>query len=107
MVHDRERMPRLKAALQGVPVGRDWDESKQLLALIWQQLQILVRVGWVGRIEGDPPKFVEYPTPKPNTGEPETAEAPRKPDERIMSYLDRFSPPKRHLKIVEGESESA
>jgi hypothetical protein len=108
VVHDLGRMPRTKAAVQGLPPGRPWDETHALMALQYTVSQALLRVAWIQasgyRVDGAPPDVKPYPMPQPKGAA--AAERPvsqaRKPDPRAMKYLNRFAPPDRrkHLTLV-------
>ncbi|MEU0236784.1 hypothetical protein ABZ234_03770 [Nocardiopsis sp. NPDC006198] len=100
VIHDLARMPRTRAVLAGRDPGRPWSETNDQLALLDSRIQALMRVMWVGgRLKGEPPEIHPYPVP---TAKDEKAQekASRRPDPRKQAYLERFAPPKRHLKLV-------
>ena len=100
VIHDMARMPRTRAALTGRDPGRPWNETNDQLALLDSRLQALMRVMWVGgRLKGEPPDIHPYPVPAAK-GEKAQERQSRRPDPRKQAYLERFAPPKRHLKLV-------
>ncbi|MFL1427131.1 MULTISPECIES: hypothetical protein [unclassified Nocardiopsis] len=101
VIHDMARMPRTRAALQGLDPGRPWGETNSQLALLDSRVQYLARILWVGlRLKDEPPAMRLYPVPTPEKDKAEPEQQTRKPDPRLQAYLDRFAPPKRHLKLV-------
>lgn len=100
VIHDMARMPRTKAAVQGLDPGRPWGELNEQIALLDARIQTLTRVAWVGlRLKDDPPAVQLYPVPTAK-GEKPQEQQKRRPDPRKQAYLERFAPPKRHLKLV-------
>lgn len=104
VIHDMARMPRTRAALRGLPPGRPWDEVNTQLEILDIRLQLLLSVMWVGgRLQGEPPAIQPYPSPKPKDKTTAGEQEQRRPDPRKQAYLDRFAPPKRHLKLVKPQ----
>lgn len=98
VIHDLARMPRTRAVVSGLDPERPWDETNTQLAIIDTRLQSLLRVDWVGgRLQGKPPDVNPYPVPAAKGQQHAQA---RRPDPRKQAYLERFAPPKRHLKLV-------
>lgn len=101
VIHDMARMPRTRAAIQGLDPGRPWGEINEQLALLDARIQTLTRVAWVGgRLKDEPPAVKLYPVPTAKGEDSEQAQQKRGPDPRKQAYLERFAPPKRHLKLV-------
>lgn len=99
VIHDMARMPRTRAAIDGLDPDRPWDETNTQLALLDSRMQSMMRVLWVGlRLKNDPPAVKPYPVPDVK-GEDKPQQT-RRPDPRKQAYLERFAPPKRHLKLV-------
>ncbi|KOX10145.1 hypothetical protein [Nocardiopsis sp. NRRL B-16309] len=99
VIHDMARMPRTRAAVNGMDADRPWDETNTQLAVIDTRLQSLLRVAWVGgRLQHNPPDVNPYPIPTAK-GDQQQSQA-RRPDPRKQAYLERFAPPKRHLTLV-------
>ncbi|WP_435110159.1 hypothetical protein [Nocardiopsis synnemataformans] len=99
VIHDMARMPRTRAAAQGLDPGRPWGELNEQLALLDARIQTLTRVAWVGgRLKDDPPAVTLYPVP--GLKDEQQEQQKRRPDPRKQAYLERFAPPRRHLKLV-------
>lgn len=100
VIHDLARMPRTRAAITGRDPERPWSELNEQVALLDSRMQALLQVMWVGgRLKNEPPAVHPYPVPEAKGEAHQQAQA-RRPDPRKQAYLERFAPPKRHLKLV-------
>lgn len=96
VVHDIDRMPRTRAAVDGLDPTRRWDETNTQLALLDTRLQSLLGVMWVGgRLKGKPPPVKPYPIPSKADVRKAATKKPRVAP-KALEYLNRFAPPSSH-----------